>query len=123
MKTTTRSAFSIGGMVLCYILVYFPLMFLAQSLEKEIHQILALLIALLMGVFLWFITRNVSEEFGKKVMLTALVVGVIGFLPGFIGPILINPDANQGPLLGIFITGPLSLLLGLIGGSVYWKMK
>jgi len=29
------------------------------------------------------------------------------------------PDANQGPLLGIFITGPLGAVLGAIGGFVY----
>ncbi len=28
------------------------------------------------------------------------------------------PDANQGPLLGIFITGPLGTVAGAIGGLV-----
>jgi len=28
------------------------------------------------------------------------------------------PDANQGPLLGIFITGPIGILLGAIAGYV-----
>jgi hypothetical protein len=32
---------------------------------------------------------------------------------------LFAPDANQGPLLGIFITGPLGAVLGAIGGFVY----
>ena len=31
--------------------------------------------------------------------------------------------ANQGPLLGIFITGPLGFILGAIGGSVYWLLQ
>lgn len=41
-----------------------------------------------------------------------LFLGGIGFLAGFIGPLLLSPEANQGPLLGIFITGPVGLLLG-----------
>lgn len=30
------------------------------------------------------------------------------------------PDANQGPLLGLFITGPGGFVLGAIGGAIYW---
>jgi hypothetical protein len=43
-----------------------------------------------------------------------LIVGAVGFAAGFFGPITFNPDANQGPLLGIFITGPAGALLGLL---------
>lgn len=43
--------------------------------------------------------------------------GVIGFVGGFFGPMLLSPDANQGPMLGIFITGPLGLLAGLVIGA------
>ena len=51
------------------------------------------------------------------------ILGLIGFAGGFFGPILLAPDANQGPLLGIFFTGPLGVfigfLLGFIGEIVY----
>src|SRR5262245_14314455 len=33
----------------------------------------------------------------------AALVGGLGFLAGFVGPILLTPDSPQGPLLGIFI--------------------
>ena len=49
----------------------------------------------------------------------ALIVGGIGFCAGFFGPMVLAPDANQGPLLGIFITGPLGAVLGAIGGFVH----
>ena len=49
----------------------------------------------------------------------ALIAGGIGFCAGFFGPMVFAPDANQGPLLGIFITGPLGAVLGAIGGFVY----
>ena len=29
------------------------------------------------------------------------------------------PEANQGPLLGIFITGPLGFIIGGLAGLVY----
>lgn len=43
---------------------------------------------------------------------TLLLFGAVGLLAGYLGPIVLNPGANQGPLLGIFITGPLGVLLG-----------
>src|SRR5438874_11910129 len=46
------------------------------------------------------------------VLCGALLLGAVGFLAGFIGPLRLSPEANQGPLVGIFITGPMGLLLG-----------
>lgn len=42
-----------------------------------------------------------------------LILGGFGFLSGFIGPMIFSPDANQGPLLGILITGPLGVMAGV----------
>ena len=46
----------------------------------------------------------------------ALLIGGLGFVGGFFGPILLTPESNQGPLLGIFITGPLGFGAGLLWG-------
>ncbi|WFP61979.1 MULTISPECIES: hypothetical protein [unclassified Mesorhizobium] len=46
------------------------------------------------------------------------ILGIVGFLGGFVGPVILTPEANQGPLLGIFITGPLGFVLGLVVGFV-----
>ena len=48
----------------------------------------------------------------------AVILGVIGFLSGFIGPMIFTPAANQGPMLGIFITGPLGGVIGAVAGAV-----
>jgi hypothetical protein len=48
----------------------------------------------------------------------ALIIGVISFLAGYVGPIIITPEANQGPLLGIFITGPFGFVLGGVLGLI-----
>lgn len=51
---------------------------------------------------------------------TALLLGVIGFVVGFFGPmliaLLIGSEANLGPLWGIFILGPGGVIFGAIGG-------
>jgi len=43
----------------------------------------------------------------------------IGFVVGYFGPIIWSPSAAQGPLLGIFITGPLGAIVGLVTFWVY----
>ena len=52
-------------------------------------------------------------------LLGSVVLGGIGFAGGFFGPILFTPEANQGPLLGIFITGPIGFVLGGILGAIF----
>jgi hypothetical protein len=51
-------------------------------------------------------------------LLGATLLGIIAFLIGYIGPIIFMPESNQGPLLGIFITGPLGVVVGAIIGAV-----
>lgn len=54
----------------------------------------------------------------RRTLTWGLAIGGLAFAIGFFGPMILAPDANQGPLLGIFITGPLGLLLGLAVGIV-----
>jgi len=67
-----------------------------------------------------------------KCLLTILIgavgLGMMGFSLGFFGPIIFAPEANQGPLLGIFITGPLGFVIGGLGGFILclkrrWEKK
>ncbi len=51
--------------------------------------------------------------------LWALALGGTGFAAGFFGPIALNPEANQGPLVGLFITGPGGALSGLVLGAIF----
>lgn len=54
------------------------------------------------------------------ILSTAVIVGFITFLIGYVGPIIFWPEANLGPLLGLFITGPLGFLLGGVIG--FWRI-
>lgn len=49
----------------------------------------------------------------------ALALGATGGAAGFFGPMLLNPDANQGPMLGIFITGPGGVIAGFVLGLLF----
>jgi uncharacterized membrane protein len=46
------------------------------------------------------------------------ILGFIGFAAGFFGPMIFAPEANQGPLTGIFVTGPLGVVVGGAAGFV-----
>lgn len=78
----------------------------------------------------WMVWRSTGDEdpSGRRALAHAvgtgaLVVGGIGFAGGFFGPMVFAPEANQGPLLGIFITGPLGAVIGAIGGAVFWVRR
>lgn len=43
-----------------------------------------------------------------------LLLGLTGFTAGFFGPMLFAPEANQGPLVGILLSGPGGVVLGLV---------
>jgi len=49
----------------------------------------------------------------------ALAMGAVGGAAGFFGPMILSPDANQGPMLGLFITGPGGAVAGAILGVVF----
>ncbi len=88
-----------------------------------------LLCAIGAGRFVWTRSASLGESTSihagaaAHAGLGALVVGGIGFVGGFFGPMILAPDANQGPLLGLFITGPLGAIAGAIGGLVLWSVR
>lgn len=43
-----------------------------------------------------------------------LIMGGAGFAAGFFGPMIFAPSANQGPLVGILISGPGGVVLGAV---------
>ena len=51
-------------------------------------------------------------------LIGAVAVGGISFAIGFFGPMFLQPNSPQGPMLGIFITGPAGFVVGLFGGAI-----
>jgi len=75
---------------------------------------------LLFFASIWFSVRNgpLRNRFwrGERWYGFAAFVGLVSFLAGFVGPMILAPGANQGPLLGLLYTGPLGVLIGVIWG-------
>lgn len=61
------------------------------------------------------------------VLFIGILFGVVGLFIGYQVPILLKPTSPQGPLIGIFVSGPLSLLLGILLGymnqSIEFSLK
>ena len=89
-----------------------------------IRNIVSIIVAIGVGWLVWSATRTKSSKgLLSSVLLGAAIVGGIGFLGGFFGPIIFTPHSNQGPLLGLFITGPLGFVVGAAGGFVNWIIR
>jgi hypothetical protein len=115
MKTPIRLILTFFAVVASFQSVLFVPLFLLPwaQLKKPINVLLALILAAGIGVFIWKKSGSISDSQAKYILLGGIIVGAI----------IINPSANQGPLLGIFITGPLGFLVGLIGGGIYGWIK
>ena len=106
-----------------YSILWVPLALIPLKGQWWIASLISLLCAIGVGRYVWVKSESVPDKLASCVAYGAIVTGSIGFAAGFFGPMIFNPSANQGPLLGIFITGPLGFLLGGIGGFVYWLVR
>jgi hypothetical protein len=95
----------------------------SAHLPPWISPVVSILISIAVARFIWAHIGSPRPGLARSVGIGALMTGAIAFCAGFFGPIIFTPSANQGPLLGIFITGPLGLILGGIGGAFYWLIR
>jgi hypothetical protein len=62
---------------------------------------------------------NVSAPIRPAILTWVLVLGAVGLFVGFLAPLVLAPEANTGPLIGIFITGPSGALAGFVLGVAF----
>jgi hypothetical protein len=98
-------------------------MLLPQGTPFIIRCLASLAAAVWIGRYMWRRPESDREDLARAMGVGALLVGGAGFVAGFFGPMILAPGANQGPLLGIFITGPLGAVAGAIGGAILWKRR
>jgi hypothetical protein len=107
-----------------YYFIYWGPFSLVPFIEQRwIPSTISWLCAAGVGWYVWKKLGSTPVGLISSTLLGAVVIGAIGFCAGFFGPIIFAPEANQGPLLGIFITGPLGFLIGGVSGFVYWQAK
>jgi hypothetical protein len=62
---------------------------------------------------------GVSEPIRPSISTWVLALGGTGLFVGYFAPLVLAPEANTGPLIGLFITGPLGALAGLVLGVAF----
>jgi hypothetical protein len=120
MKTLLRGLLTLIAVVSVYLFVYWmPVSAIAGP--GLLRDILAMSGGIVAGWIVWSFTGNRHCNFFMSALGGALILGGIGFVGGFFGPLLFAPDANQGPLIGMFVTGPLGFVVGGIAGVLRWQ--
>jgi hypothetical protein len=99
----------------------FPLF--AFGTPRAFRITVGLACAALVTVPVWRASADPAPGMARSMLKGAGLVGGIGFLGGYVGPMILAPDANQGPLLGIFITGPAGFVIGAIGGALWARRR
>jgi hypothetical protein len=123
VPTVLRAALAFIVFASVFLFVYWVPFSLIENRVEWIASMGSLVVALAAAGFVWKATATQAGGFVRDVMYGALVVGGVGFAGGFFGPMILTPGANQGPLLGLFITGPLGAIVGAIGGFIYWLTR
>lgn len=108
----------VAGIAVYYFVFWVPCALLIPAQHYWLASVLSLAAGIAAGRYVWNNVAAVDKGIGSYALAGALIVGGIGFVGGFFGPMLLG-GGNQGPLLGLFITGPLGFLLGGVGGLVY----
>ncbi|MEX2352684.1 MAG: multidrug ABC transporter permease [Gammaproteobacteria bacterium] len=119
MKRLVRPALTLAASFFAYMLIaiFLPLF---TDVRYSTATWVSVPVALFAGWYTWYSQQGEKKGVITAVVSGAVVVGSIAFAAGFFGPMIFAPGANQGPLLGIFITGPLGLIVGAVGGLIYW---
>jgi hypothetical protein len=102
-----------------YMLCSLVFLFIPTGDIGWIANVISLLIAIAVAKRIWLNTGIVPKSLIATTAYGAIILGSIGFVAGFFGPMIFAPEANQGPLLGIFYTGPIGVMLGAICGFLY----
>lgn len=57
-----------------------------------------------------------SSDSRVPIGLWVVALGGAGFVAGFFGPMIFNPDSNLGPIVGLLFSGPAGAVAGLVLG-------
>lgn len=107
----------------CFVYIIGTVLLLAFHLSGWIAPIASLIVAIVATRYVWMNSTSLADSPIRSVAIGALVAGGIGLGAGFLGPLIFARNANEGRLLGLFITGPIGFGFGAIGGGIYWYLR
>lgn len=125
MKTFIQVILTLFVVLINYFIVNIirQIFFAGMLTLSNTAQMISLIIAIIFAILLWRKIANISNTLPACIIAGALIFGLTGFILGVYVPIILNPSTVQGPLIGIFLTGPAGILLGLVVGGAYWYPK
>ncbi len=118
-----RKAIAVLAFFGTFFLVWMLMLMLPLDGLAWIGSLVALAASVQVSRQVWNGTAEDSNSVVIMSGLRAVILGGLGFVVGFFGPMIVAPEANQGPLLGLFITGPAGVVIGAIAGTVYAKRR
>ncbi len=124
MARPARLALSVAAFFGAWLLAFYvSLMLLPEALDW-LQPLAALGFAIWVARRVWLRLDVITDaSLPVFVGIGAGVLGGLGFVAGFFGPMIFAPGANQGPLLGIFVTGPGGAVLGALAGWLAWLKR
>lgn len=123
MKTASRAALVFMAFFGTYVLTWLLMLLLPLGSLDWLGSVIALVAASMVARYTWVHANEVPTSLAGAIAYGAILCGGIGFAAGFFGPMIFAPGANQGPLLGILITGPAGVLVGAVAGLVYGLVR
>lgn len=112
-----RPLASLAGFIVAYVVAWMTTLLLLPGVGFW-HSLLPLSLATAFSIWIWRALARPDPGLAARILAPTAIGGATGFVLGFFGPMLLVPGANQGPLLGLFVTGPAGALIGLIVGLV-----
>jgi hypothetical protein len=119
MKPASRVAFAFMVFFGTYVLTWLLALLLPLGSLGWIGNVISLIVAVALARYTWIHADVAAGSLAGAIGYGAILFGGIGFAAGFFGPMIFAPEANQGPLLGILITGPAGVLLGVFASLIY----
>lgn len=123
LPPTVRGVLAVLAFFGSFFVVWMLMLVMPFGDQAWIGSVVALAASAYVSRTVWNGTAEGSTSVAVMAGLGAAILGGLGFVAGFFGPMILAPQANQGPLLGLFITGPAGVVIGAIAGALYVKRR
>jgi len=123
MTPAVRRALAVLAFFGTFFIVWMLMLVMPLGGHVWIGSLVALAASVHVSRQVWNGTAEGSTSVAVMAGLGAVILGGLGFVAGFFGPMIFAPEANQGPMLGLFITGPAGVVIGAIAGAIYARRR